>query len=140
MKLIYSHFDMKTGESIVQIQNKYKIYTGKAYLHPDDLAYASQYAGCRIAELRATIKALKDQLQQHKIALSALETLNKELQSYYSKDYNIKIQKHICKQIKYYTNEIKFIKEEIADIKDLIQKRIDIRTDIISRAKKAKEN
>lgn len=139
MKL-YSDFNAETGQSTVTIQNKYGIYTGTAQVHPDDLDYVSRYAGCRIAELRAEIKILKDEIQRDKIALSALQTLDKELRSYYAEDYNLKIQRHIYKQIKYYTNEINTIKTEIKEIEELIQKRIDIRTDIISRAKKAKEN
>lgn len=140
MKVIYSNFDAVTGQSTVTIQNKYDIYTGTAQVHPDDLDYASRYAGCRIAELRAEIKILKDEIQRDKIALSALQTLDKELRSYYPEDYNLKIQKHIYKQIKYYTNEINFLQKEIKNIEDIIQERIKVRDDIILRAKKNKEN
>jgi hypothetical protein len=52
-KIIYSNYDMDTGESIVIIQNQYGTFCGMAKCHPDDEKYKSRLSGLRIAELRA---------------------------------------------------------------------------------------
>lgn len=64
--LIESVFDEKTGKSYITICYKNKFYTGFARLHPDDADKASKFAGCRFAEERACIKALKAELKEKK--------------------------------------------------------------------------
>ena len=49
MKFLYGYFHPDTGESKVALANKSGTYIGRAKLHPNDLKYASKYAGCRIA-------------------------------------------------------------------------------------------
>lgn len=58
MKFIESDYNEISGISYVTVQHLGKKFTGKAYLHPEDKD-GSKYAGCRFAELRAMIKALK---------------------------------------------------------------------------------
>ena len=59
MKFISSSFDFDTGISEVVVQHLGKKFIGTAKLHPDDKDKVSNYTGCQIAEMRATIKALK---------------------------------------------------------------------------------
>lgn len=59
-----SYADSTSGESFVIITHRKKEYNGKARLHPDDKW--SNYTGCRYAEERAEIKALKDEWKQKK--------------------------------------------------------------------------
>lgn len=61
-KLIYSSADPASGESCVTIEHKGKEYTGKAHLHPDDKF--SNITGCQYAEMRAIVKALKNDLKE----------------------------------------------------------------------------
>lgn len=59
MKFISSNYDSAWGESYVVMQHFGKKFYGFANLHPDDAENASEYAGCTLAELRATLAALK---------------------------------------------------------------------------------
>lgn len=56
-KMIFSDFDNKTGVSVVRIANQNGVFEGQAKCHPADTQ--STFLGCRIAEHRAAIKALK---------------------------------------------------------------------------------
>ena len=74
MTFIDSNFDKKTGISTVTIEHLGKLFNGTARLHPDDKDKASNYSGCKYAEIRATIKALK---YEHKIAKEEAEACRK---------------------------------------------------------------
>ena len=52
-------YTLKDGTSIVVIEHKGELFTGNAKLHPEDKDKMSEFTGCRYAEIRATIKALK---------------------------------------------------------------------------------
>jgi hypothetical protein len=64
MKLVYANYKEDLGRSfcVVESDRGYE-YFGHARLHPDDAEWASQFTGCRIAELRAELNALKDECQ-----------------------------------------------------------------------------
>ena len=74
MQLLFSYFDEKIGESIVVVKHKKQAYEGIARLHPEDSKKASKYTGCRYAELRAEIKALKE---EHKKERATCEEIRK---------------------------------------------------------------
>lgn len=59
MKFISSNYNDFFRISTVWMQHLGKKFDGYAKLHPDDLTNESTYAGCALAELRATVKALK---------------------------------------------------------------------------------
>ena len=59
MKFISSEYDSYLGHAVVIMQHLGKKFIGTANLHPDDSENASEFAGCALAELRATVKALK---------------------------------------------------------------------------------
>ena len=59
MKFIKSYYDPILGGSFVQMQHLGKKFDGYANLHSEDKENASEYAGCTLAEFRATVKALK---------------------------------------------------------------------------------
>lgn len=64
MRFLTSETDKENGLSTVQIQYKKNNYQGKAKLHPDDTW--SEFTGCRYAQERAEIKALKAEYQEKK--------------------------------------------------------------------------
>lgn len=59
MKFILSNYDSAWGEAHVIMQHLGVKFSGFANVHPDDKINASEYAGCTLAELRATLAALK---------------------------------------------------------------------------------
>lgn len=71
-KLLYSNFNKDTGISTVIIRNKYGTFKGRSKLHDSDKGYASNYAGCRFAEMKANIKCLKKQKADKQLRLTEL--------------------------------------------------------------------
>lgn len=64
MRFIDSHTNEETRISYVTVENKGAVYTASAKCHPDD--EFSVFTGCRYAEMRAEIKALKAEYYQKK--------------------------------------------------------------------------
>lgn len=64
MKFLTSKTYPDRGLSIVYVKHKRNSYRGEAKLHPDDIW--SEFTGCRFAEERAEIKALKNEYKQKK--------------------------------------------------------------------------
>ena len=58
MKLIDAWFEESTGKSYATVEHLGRRYQGMAKLHPEEET-ASKFTGCRYAEMRAQIKALK---------------------------------------------------------------------------------
>ena len=58
MKLIDAWFEESTGKSYAIVEHLGRCYQGMSKLHPEEEA-ASKFTGCRYAEMRAQIKALK---------------------------------------------------------------------------------
>ena len=65
-KLIFSKYEESTGVSISVIRCRYGEFTGIARLNPEDRANASSFVGCEVAERRAVIKDLREQLREVK--------------------------------------------------------------------------
>ena len=120
MKLINSSFNKETGQSFVTLADKYGLYTGKAKAHPDQRNRVSELAGCCIAEGRAQIKCLKDERRRTKIALKAIQDLEKDIMSNCPAALDPLISKRIYLATKRYTKQIEQIDSFIAEIeKDL---------------------
>ena len=64
MRFLDSGTVKETGYSTVVIEHKGNKYVGQAKCHPDDTF--SEFTGCRYAQERAEIKALKDEWKQKK--------------------------------------------------------------------------
>ena len=64
MRFLDSGTVKETGYSTVIIEHKGNEYMGQAKCHPDDTF--SEFTGCRYAQERAEIKALKDEWKQKK--------------------------------------------------------------------------
>ena len=59
MNFVDYKYNKETGKSLVYMEHLGKTFIGCARLHPDDLDKESELTGCTLAELRATINALK---------------------------------------------------------------------------------
>ena len=70
MRLVNSIYNEDLGTSVCEVVHKKQTYAGLSRLHPEDkeAGLGSKYTGCRYAELRAEIKALKDEYKKEKIA------------------------------------------------------------------------
>lgn len=85
-KILYSNFNKDTGISTTIIRNKYGTFKGRSKLHDSDKEYASNYAGCRFAEMKANIKCLKKQKADKQLRLTELKHFKKILEDI--KGYN----------------------------------------------------
>ncbi len=138
MKLIEHKYDNRVTK--ITLADKYGRYTGFSFVHPDDADFASEFAGGRLAEYRARIKALKAELRRNKTMLSAINILNKDIKNNVSEPIDPVIQKRINIQIRNYHNEIKRIEESIKEFSNTIKWSIKIRNEIIARSKEDKKN
>lgn len=125
MKFLRGSFDKDTGVSTVTLFDKYGIYTGFALLHPDDRDNASEYAGCRIAEYRAWIRALQIKRHRTKIKLNAIKNLVKDIEINYHEPIDSKLSRRFFLKIRDYNNEIEDINNQINEIRTNIKKRIE---------------
>ncbi len=78
MKFVDSYYDKGSRISIVGMLHKGHIFKCHAYIHPDDVDKASEFAGCSYAETRAYIKALK---YERKLLKDEAETCRKFIKS-----------------------------------------------------------
>lgn len=78
-KIIEAFFDADTGVSCVKLQTQRGIFTGYSMLQKEDEQFASAYAGCRYAEMKARIKAIQAEIKETKIELRAFEKFHNQL-------------------------------------------------------------
>ena len=139
MKFLYGYFHPETGESVVALADKYGVYTGQAKLHPEDTKFASEYAGCRLAEKRAWLQYLYKQRRIKKLQLKTIQNLRDDILINFHLDKNSDSTKKICRRIKLklrdYSNEIKELTNDIDLLSSDIKKDIKIRDDLIKRTK-----
>ena len=117
MQLLSSYFDEKTGKSVVVVKHKKQLYEGTAKLHPEDKEKASKYTGCRYAELRAEIKALKEEHQKEKNACEEVHKFVKACSQYTNFDETSPTAKAVYRQLH---RRIK----RVNDLADLINKKM----------------
>lgn len=117
MKLMSSYFNNITGESTVKVRHKKIDYFGVARLHPEDFEKASKYTGCRYAELRAEIKALKSEYKKEKEACEECRKFVKACSQYKNFDAESPTAKVMYRQL---NRRIK----RVNDLADLINKKL----------------
>jgi len=71
-KMLYADYDQDTGISKVWIRTEIGTFSGTAYLHDEDRDIASNFEGCRYAEMRAVIKYVHTKVKTLKVKYSAL--------------------------------------------------------------------
>lgn len=99
-------YDKEDGISCVTISTKLGLYDGVSCVHPDDMDIASEFEGCRYAELRAVISFFKDEINILKIKIETLQDLLTNYQS-----------------MKYYSDNKKEIKCLKSRLNDLIERK-----------------
>lgn len=131
MKTINSDYNSATGRSEVTVSTDLGLFTGYAYLHPDDEYIKSNYAGCRYAEMRAGIKYMKEKVKITKYQLQPLKRIYNDLsqKKYYNKNNNGF--KMLEKEIYKLEDDIETYKNNIKTLTERLQKAINSREDII---------
>lgn len=115
MQLIHSKYDELTGISVCDIKYKGIIYRGIAQLHLDDkLANkGSKFTGCRYAEMRAQIKALKNEYKIEKAACEECRKFVKACLQYKNFDKESLTAKAMFKQLNKRIKKVNHLADEI---------------------------
>lgn len=141
MQLIDSGYLAESGKSIAIVKYKGKKYNGIARLHPEDkeAGLASKYTGCRYAELRAEIKALKAEYKKEKNACEECRKFVKACLQYKNFDKESPTAKAMFRQlnrrIKRVNDLADKINQKISDLDMAIRQK-----DIIHNALERKKN
>lgn len=114
---------------MVTLANRYGTYVGTSQVHPDDKEFASEYAGGRLAEHRAWIKALQSDRRRIKTQYRATLSLYKDILN--NCDCPIEVQHRFDVFLKKYQKDLKEIEEDINAINKCIKEDIKIRDKII---------
>lgn len=121
MKFISSNYDPKWGESFVIMQHLGEKFYGFANLHPDDKENASEYAGCGLAELRATVKALKYERKLAKNKSDEALDFVKACEGYAKFDPESETAKVIYRQLNRRIKRVNDLTDQINDLLEQIK-------------------
>lgn len=111
IKFIDSMTDLEARESQVVVSMLGKDYIGSAKCHPEESW--SEFVGCRYAETRAEIAALKDLYRQKKNECDSLKNFVKSLECYKNFDKESSMAKIIYRQLNIRVREVNRLAEEI---------------------------
>ena len=139
MKFISSNYDSKDGESYVVMQHLGKKFYGFANLHPDDKKNASEYAGCGLAELRSTVKALKYERKLAKNKSDEALDFVKACEGYAKFDPESNTAKVMYRQLNRRIKRVNDLTDKINDLLEEIKTFAQRREMIINAMKKKKE-
>lgn len=115
MKFISSTYDKDTKISTVIMQHLGRKFEGKATAHPEEIN-PSEYAGCKYAEIRATIKALKYERKLLKNKADIAHDFLKACKCYKNFDDQSKDCKIMYKQLNKRIDRVNKITEDINNL------------------------
>ena len=124
------------GVSVAIIEHRGKQYTGKARLHPDDKEKWSEFTGCRYAEMRAQIAALKQEHKEEKQACEECRKFVKSVSCYKNFDKTSPIVKDMYRQLNIRIKEVNKIADVINSLEMQLRASIRLQDNINSKAKK----
>lgn len=131
MKFVSSHVNTYEETCTVFIEIKGKIYSAIAIKNKDDPTPFNQYFGCRVAEMKAKQKYLKERKLINRYKKEAIESLIKDA-LYNNKDIHTvdDLFKIISRHENYYKKEMQNKQDEIDLIKNTIKKDCEKRLEI----------
>lgn len=135
MKFLSNSFNPETGISQVTLADKYGRYTGIAKLHPDDIQHKNEITGFRLAERRAWIKSLKDQLYRKRYMLKAIKDLKKDFE-FQNCELDKKTLRRINLKLRDYTQNIEELKNAIHLFQEETKKDIQTRERLLKKRTK----
>ena len=113
IKIIDSDFNTETGISTTKILTDLGSFTGIAKLHPDDQDKASRFAGCRYAEIRATIKYMKMKKKLFKEEIKLLNRLLGNTKNKISRKNTTEIIQNLVNDIQECDKNIELLKKSL---------------------------
>lgn len=74
-KVLDSYYDEYTGVSFVTKHTKYGTFTAEAYCHPKDRDIQNEWDGCRFAEAKCDIEALREKIKMMRQRLIGMDQI-----------------------------------------------------------------
>ena len=133
MKTIKSDYNTDTGLSSVTIVTDIGQITGYSKLNPEDAEIASTYAGCRYAEMRASIKYMKAKAKIAEYKLQPLLKIYNEIKGKISYDKNNYGVKCLEREIYLLEDEKQTFLNNVKSLSEKLNKDIQERPDIIKK-------
>lgn len=137
IKFVDAKADEKTGISTVWIRNGKKEFSGTALLAKGD--DWSHIFGCRIAELRATIRAINDMIKTKREEYKVIENFIKAVSCYKDFDPASKTTKCMYRQLNRKKIEINRLIANKEMIKEFIKDSIKAREEVKNKIKHLKK-
>ena len=139
IKLTGAGYDEETGESFATISTDIGEFIGYAKLNPEDAEIASNYAGCRYAEMRADIQYMKQKARISEYKMQPLKKIYNDLKqrNNFNPD-NIGI-KLLEKEIYILEDEKEFFKTNVQTLTTRLDEAIHNRPDLIKEIEKHKD-
>ena len=125
MYLKFADYDKETKISTVQIKHMGKVFTAYSKLIEEDLPHESKFTGCRFAEKKAIIKALKYEYKIKKEKCKECENFIKTLEQYKLFDPSEKSAKIMYRQLNRRIKEVNKLADKITSLE------FSLKTDIL---------
>ena len=121
MELIKSDYNKETGLAFVEIKTRLGNFSAFAKPHKEDMDIKSNYLGCFIAEMKATIQYYKEEQKILKIKINTLENYQKLIKGL--KEYNqySRENRKLRRMIYELKEDSKFLDKEIENLKQVIE-------------------
>ena len=133
MKLVFSAYDLNTGKSKCIVYHLGEYFEGYSQLLKEDKEKASKFAGCRFAELKAEIKALKYELKIEKAKCEECRKFVKTFSTYKNFEKDSATAKCVFKQLNKRIKKVNELIDKINDKQEELTSSIR-RQDIITKA------
>ena len=117
-------YDDKLGVSRVKVEHLGKTFYGEAKLHPSDKDRASEIVGCKYAEARAQIKALKYEMKLEKAKCEECRKFVKACESCKKFDKESQTAKAVYRQLSRRIKKVNALADEINGLYEYILKDI----------------
>jgi len=108
-----SGFDEVTGESWVTVALNHQFYAGRSRISEEDKDKISKYAGCRFAEMKAEINALRDLRRKEKEKCDECKKFVKALECYKNFDKESKTARCVYRQLNRRIRNVNYLTELI---------------------------
>lgn len=139
MKFITSSYDPETGETKVVMQHLGKKFVGIAKTHPNDMEISSELTGGTLAEIRATIKALKYERKLAKEKSDMALDFVKSVTCYAKFDSEDASAKSMYRQLNQRIKKVNDLADEINDLYDTLDSLLILRKKYTERRNKQAE-
>ena len=135
MKFITSSYNAETGEMKVIMQHLGKKFVGIAKTHPEDMEMASELTGGTLAEIRATIKALKYERKLAKEKSDAALDFVKSVTCYSKFNSEDASAKSMYRQLNQRIKKVNDLADEINELYDTLDTLLALRKKYINKLK-----